>query len=173
VGSAVGAFVALRPHDEAAPVQPPADPPADPPPATPGETFRSSRFGYSVELWPGFSMSENDDGRALGRGITDGNVVSLAVVTASPDADLDARAAQIEQASGGAAHIVDKRTRRIRDEELASIIYDIPSASARFETVFYPGATPLAVTIAAPPVFFDDSAALRDSLFRDRFQPHP
>ena len=47
----------------------------------------------------------------------------------------------------------------------------MPSTGSRYETVFFPGATALAVTFAATSNYFDDTAALRDSLFRDRFQP--
>jgi hypothetical protein len=135
-------------------------------------TFRSSRLGYTVALPPGLTMHEDETtGGSLAQGTYAGNVLSIAVAPVAGYADAESRAQQIVQATGGAAALLERRTRRIRGEDVVSIVYDVAAAGSRFETVFYPGTTPLAVTFAAQLSYFDETAALRDSLFRDRFQP--
>jgi serine/threonine-protein kinase len=176
-GGGAAAFFGLRgqdggdtPEPSPGPAPGPGPGPSTPTaPTGPPTTFTSSRYGYTLLLPGGLSMNEDAaSGAALATGTYDGNVVSIGVHPVSGWADADSREEQIRQAMAG-AQIIDKRERRIRDTQLVSIVYDM--SGSRFETVFYPGETALAVTFASTTAYFDETAALRDSLFRDRFQP--
>jgi hypothetical protein len=166
-GGATAAAVVLATRDAPAP----AAAPAASVPGTPTD-FRSSKLGYAVQVPAGLSANENAaTGGMQANGHHDGHAISIAVEPVGGAADVASRAAQIEQATAGAATVVERRTRRIRGEDLVSIVYDVAKSGSRFETVFYAGEPALAVTFAARSDHFDDTAALRDALFRDRFRP--
>ncbi len=174
VGAVVAVVVVVVREGSEDPVQDDDDSVVEtsPAPTGPGEVVQSSRFGFTLTLPPGLSNREDPEtGNTIAQGTYDGMVLSIAVVPVYGAEDLDSRAEQVTQATGGSAQIRERRTRRIRGVDHVSIVYDVSAAGSRFETVFYPGGTPLAVTFAAPLGGFDDTAALRDALFRDRFQP--
>src|SRR5262249_49388170 len=71
--------------------------PSAPAPSGPPVYFRSSRHGYSLQLPPGFAISENAAGVASGSGTIDGNVVSVVVAPiASSGAGADALVANLK-----------------------------------------------------------------------------
>jgi serine/threonine protein kinase len=167
-GAATAIFFAI-PRDGNPPA---ASTPSTPGPAGPPVQHQSSRLGYTLLFPAGLKVDENaGTGGVQGHGDHDGHPISIAVEPVGGDDDAGARARQIEQATAGSATIVERRVRRIRGTDLVSIVYDVARSGSRFETVFYPGNPTLAVTFAARDDYFDETAALRDSLFRDRFQP--
>jgi hypothetical protein len=138
----------------------------------PDKTFRSSRYGFTLELPGSIQMNEDSNtGGAAGTGFLDGFEIAVVVLPSAPFTDPDAVANAVMSAMGGSARLIEKRTRVIRGDDVISIIYEVPG-QGRLESCLIPGSQSFVVTLAAKPDEFDKLAAFRDSLFRDRFKAH-
>lgn len=143
------------------------------PPSGSNRYHAAGGFDHYIDFPDDFTFGEQTPGRAVATGelgdltvlvtanamAVDGSTVTQAMLSEAADA--------IPISDGGT--LVEKRTRRVRGEQLVSVIYDVPAQSLRVESVIYPRPKSIvAVSFGVTKDDFADTVGFRDDLFGRR-----